>query len=62
MVLSIPGWLLAVTIWGDNSGESALSDALILATNTLVYSMAEILLLRVGQAAGRRLLKQGTGA
>ncbi len=35
---------------------------MLLTTNTLAYSVAEILLVRAGQAVGRRPLKQGTGA
>ena len=62
MGLSVPGWFFATAIWGYNSGESALSDALIVTTNTVIYSMAEILLLRVGQAVCRRLSKQRTSA
>ncbi len=62
MGLSVPGWFFAIAIWGYNSGESALSDALIVTTNTIIYSMMEILLLRVGQAVCRRLSKQRTGA
>jgi hypothetical protein len=62
MVLSMPGWLLAMLIWGYNSGESALSDALIVTANTVFYSMAEILLLRVGRAVGRCSSKEGDGA
>jgi hypothetical protein len=61
-VLSIPGYFLAIAIWGFNAGESALSYALIVAINTFVYSMVEILLLRVGQAVGRHFSKQRTGA
>ena len=62
MVLSIPGWVFAIAIWGYNSGESALSDALIIVTNTFVYSIAEMLLLRVGQAIVLSLSKRGTDA
>ncbi len=60
MGLSVPGWFVAMGIWGYNSGESALSDALIVTTNTVVYSLAEILLFRAGQAVCRRLSKQRT--
>ena len=68
MVLSVPGWMLAIVVWGYNSGESVLSDALIVVTNTLVYSVAEILvysvaeilLLRASQAVGRARAKQRT--
>ena len=62
MVLSVPGWFLAMAIWGDNSGEPVLSDALIVATNTFVYSVAEILLLQVAQAVYHRLSQQRTVA
>ena len=62
MVLSVPGWALAIAIWGYNSGESVLSDALIVATNTFVYSVAEILLLQVAQAVCNRLSRQRTVA
>jgi hypothetical protein len=62
VVLSIPGYFLAIAIWGFNAGESALSYALIVAINTFVYSMVEILLFRFGQAVGRHFSKQTTGA
>jgi hypothetical protein len=62
MVLSVPGWFLAMAIWGYNSGESALSDALIVFANTVVYSIAVVLLLQVGQVVRRRLSKPRTGA
>jgi hypothetical protein len=58
MALSVPGWFFAMGIWGYNSGESALSDALIVTSNTVIYCMVEILLWRVGQAVCRRLSKQ----
>jgi hypothetical protein len=42
MALSVPGWFLAITIWGYNSGESALSDALIVSANTLVTASPKV--------------------
>lgn len=55
MALSAPGWALAIWIWGWNSGESIFSDTLIIATNTFVYSIGEVLLIKVSQALHRRL-------
>jgi hypothetical protein len=53
MVLSTPGWLLAILIWGYNSPESALSDAVILITNTAVYTVIEVLLVRLAKVLGQ---------
>lgn len=54
MVLSMPGWFLAISIWGWDSPGSTLSNALIIATNTTVYSVGEFLLWRVGRAVAGR--------
>ena len=62
MVLFVPGWLLAMGIWGYNTAESALSDAVIIATNTFVYTMTEILVIQVCRAITGRLSKQRTSA
>ena len=62
LVVSIPGLLLAVMIWGLQHNRTALSDAVIIATNTFVYTMTEILVIRVCGAITGRLSKQRTSA
>jgi len=49
MVLSTPGWFLAMLIWGYNSPESTLSDVLILIANAAVYTGVVVLFARLAQ-------------
>jgi hypothetical protein len=53
MVISAPGWFLAILIWGYNSPESALSNAVIVITNTAVYTAILMLVYRLKKAVGR---------
>lgn len=53
MMISAPGWFLAILIWGYNSPESAFSDAVIVITNTAVYTTILMLVYRLKKAVGR---------
>ena len=46
-ILSLPGVMVAVAIWGYNSSRTALSDVLIVAVNGTLYAMPIIVLLAV---------------
>ena len=58
MVIGLgPGWTLGIAIWGWGSTSTAtfrlLVVPLIVGTNTLVYSLIEILLFKLGRAVWR---------
>ena len=55
-ILSLPGLMVAVAIWGYSSGRTLLSDTLIIAVNGALYAVPLILFL-----AALRHWRSGTG-
>ena len=45
--VSLPGVMVAVAIWGYNSERTPLSDAFVVAVNTILYSLLLVLLMEV---------------
>lgn len=52
--LSVPGWLLAVSIFGYESGASVLSQLVVVGANTMLYGIVVILILRAASFLAAR--------
>ena len=47
---SVPGWLVAISIFGYNSGSNVLTQFAAVAANTMLYGVLVILILRTARS------------